>query len=109
MNEYKSIQPILTDLKASLQTLYGERLASLILFGSYARNQAHEESDIDILLVLKDSEISPFTEIDHISDITFQLLLDKGKVIQVVPTNVDKYENQLNPLYIQIKEQGVAL
>ncbi|MEZ4888565.1 MAG: nucleotidyltransferase domain-containing protein [Chitinophagales bacterium] len=109
MNTFQNIQPILTDLKQSLQTLYGERLASLILFGSYARNEAREDSDIDILMVLNDDEIAPFTEIDKISDITFQLLLDKGKVIQVVPTNKDKYEHQLNPLYIQIRKQGILL
>lgn len=89
--------------------MYGKRLASLILFGSYARNEAREDSDIDVLMVLNDDEIAPFAEIDKISDITFQLLMDKGKVIQVVPTNRDKYDNQLNPLYMQIREHGILV
>ncbi|MFN0014530.1 MAG: nucleotidyltransferase domain-containing protein [Saprospiraceae bacterium] len=44
-------------VKAELQRLYGDRLAKVILYGSYARGDFHEESDIDFLVVLKDVEI----------------------------------------------------
>jgi len=44
-------------VKSELQTLYGKRLAKLILYGSYARGDYHEGSDIDFLVVLKDDDI----------------------------------------------------
>ncbi len=44
-------------VKSELQTLYGKRLAKLILYGSYARGDQHEGSDIDFLVVLKDDDI----------------------------------------------------
>ena len=43
----REIQPILQELKARLQEVYGERLKGLYLFGSYARGDATEDSDID--------------------------------------------------------------
>jgi predicted nucleotidyltransferase len=43
--------------KEIMQELYGERLSKIILYGSYARGDFHEESDIDFLVVLNDEEI----------------------------------------------------
>ena len=54
---------IAVQFKSLLTDLYGNRLSKLILFGSYARVEAREDSDIDFLVVLKDKEISVFKEI----------------------------------------------
>src|SRR5207247_10458370 len=35
-----------------LRALYGKRLRKILLFGSWARGDAHPESDIDLLVVL---------------------------------------------------------
>jgi hypothetical protein len=42
----------LGSLKAKLIALFGVRLQKLVLFGSYARNQFNEESDVDVLVLL---------------------------------------------------------
>jgi uncharacterized protein len=44
---------VLGDLKARLSALYGDRLVAVILFGSYARGDADEDSDIDVLILLR--------------------------------------------------------
>lgn len=36
-----------------LRGLFGERLLELRLFGSYARGEAHEDSDVDVLVVVE--------------------------------------------------------
>lgn len=43
---------ILSEVRAQVETLYGDRLAHLLLYGSQARNEATPNSDIDILLAL---------------------------------------------------------
>jgi Nucleotidyltransferase domain len=40
------------DVATDLRRLYGGRLSNVILFGSWARGDAHPESDIDLLGVL---------------------------------------------------------
>ncbi len=40
-------------LKQSLEQVYGSRLVRFIIFGSYARSEASEESDIDVFITLK--------------------------------------------------------
>lgn len=43
---------IVHELGEELTTLYGERLTGVYLYGSYARGEADEDSDIDVAIVL---------------------------------------------------------
>ena len=48
-----SIRAPLEEVRLSLARLYGDRLASVILYGSYARGKASaKHSDVDVLVVL---------------------------------------------------------
>jgi predicted nucleotidyltransferase len=49
-----------------LETL-GENCEKIILFGSYAYGTPHEESDIDIYVVLKDGSKNPLLALEDIS------------------------------------------
>ena len=42
----------LDDLRVALRALFGARLKRLVLFGSYARGTVHEDSDVDVLVVV---------------------------------------------------------
>lgn len=48
-----TLAQLLNLLKSQLQTLWGDRLVHLILFGSRARGDAQPDSDIDVAIVLK--------------------------------------------------------
>jgi len=43
----------LTDLKESLKDFLGDRLRRMILFGSMARGDFTEESDIDVAIIIR--------------------------------------------------------
>jgi uncharacterized protein len=97
---------IVSQCKSAVTQLYGERLAKLILFGSYARGEEKESSDIDFLVVLKDKKISAFTEIERINDKVYDLMIQHGKIITFVPTTFDNFHNSPNLLYSLIKKEG---
>lgn len=48
----KDVLRIVRKLRNELVSLYGDRLKGVYLYGSYARGQAGEESDIDVAVVL---------------------------------------------------------
>jgi predicted nucleotidyltransferase len=45
-------QSILTDLRYRLSELYGPKLVRLVLFGSQARGDSVEGSDVDVLVAV---------------------------------------------------------
>jgi predicted nucleotidyltransferase len=47
-----NLTPLCQDLRQALSALYGEQLTHLILFGSYARQTATADSDIDIAVAM---------------------------------------------------------
>jgi predicted nucleotidyltransferase len=47
------VEPLLAGLHAACSRHYGDRLVSLVLFGSVARGTAGPDSDVDLLLVVE--------------------------------------------------------
>jgi uncharacterized protein len=45
---------LLGELEASCRRIYGERLVSLVIFGSVGRRDARPDSDVDLLVVARD-------------------------------------------------------
>lgn len=43
---------IVREFHERLSAIYGDRLRGVYLYGSYARNEANEDSDIDVAVVL---------------------------------------------------------
>ena len=57
------IRQIAEEHKSRLKSLYGDELVELVLFGSYARGEEHEESDVDFAIVLRNPGIRPTAEL----------------------------------------------
>ncbi|BBL79317.1 hypothetical protein RxyAA322_11710 [Rubrobacter xylanophilus] len=51
--ETRTLEEALRDLDGGLRDLYGERYRGLVLYGSRARGEADEGSDVDLLLLLE--------------------------------------------------------
>jgi uncharacterized protein len=47
-----AVEAALDRFRVSLQARFGDRLREIVLFGSQARGDAHEESDVDVLVVV---------------------------------------------------------
>jgi len=43
---------ILRELKGSLESLLGDQLVSMVLFGSMARGDYHDQSDMDVAVIV---------------------------------------------------------
>jgi predicted nucleotidyltransferase len=59
-NVSRVLRALAEDYAAALQEVLGDRLVSVVLFGSVARGQATASSDIDLLVVVKDLPQSRF-------------------------------------------------
>ncbi|HEY3352130.1 MAG TPA: nucleotidyltransferase domain-containing protein [Polyangia bacterium] len=48
------VMAALAEFKRRLVARFGDRVERVTLFGSYARGEQHEESDVDVLVVIRD-------------------------------------------------------
>ncbi|HDH04502.1 MAG TPA: nucleotidyltransferase domain-containing protein [Nitrospirae bacterium] len=107
MHNIHDIRGILHELKAELFNLYGNTLKQIIVYGSYARNEATEHSDIDLVIVLE-GKIVPGREIDRMIEIISDLNIKHGVLISVYPVSETDYETVNSPLLLNVRKEGVA-
>jgi predicted nucleotidyltransferase len=91
-----------------LRGLYGDRLRDVLLFGSWARGDAHPESDIDLLVVL-DQVDSVWEELRRMDPILWRLSLDNDTVISATPVAADDLKRTSAPILIRAKAEGQAV
>ena len=92
-----------------LRDIYGTNLVRAVLYGSYARGDETEESDVDIALLI-DGETSPETN-NKMIDCVAKYELESEKVLSVLDVDNGKYTEwmEILPFYRNIKEEGIVL
>lgn len=107
----KSTHDILLEFTQQVQKVLGESLKKVILYGSYARGDYREDSDIDIMVLttLTDEEIEQSE--NKIFDIAFDFQMEYGVDISVILKNEDHFNYWLGalPFYNNIQKEGVVL
>jgi predicted nucleotidyltransferase len=104
----EEIKPILEDVKKSLKKVYGKQLKGIILFGSYARGDSTEGSDIDIILLLEGIE-DPVAEKEKFFDAIWQLDLRYDTVISILPFDENQFKTRRLPVILNAKREGIPI
>ncbi len=91
-----------------LAVAYGDRLRQVILFGSWARGQAHEESDVDLVVVL-DHVRDKASERERIVDALFDLEADSGRAIEAFPVPQADVRAPSRPLVSAALKEGLPV
>jgi len=101
-------EEILNDLKWRLREFYGDRLVSIILYGSHARGDAEEGSDIDIVMALSEC-VNPLEERDRMGDILYELDVKYDTVISVVVVDARDLDTRETPFLLNVRREGIVL
>ncbi|MEL6604160.1 MAG: nucleotidyltransferase domain-containing protein [Cyanobacteria bacterium J06614_10] len=102
------LHPVLYALKKYLQAQYRDRLSEVVLFGSYARQQATDDSDIDVLIVLEGT-VNSGIEIERTSEFVAQLCLEHDLVISRFFLPKSRYQTENSPLLRNIRKEGISV
>jgi uncharacterized protein len=84
------------------------RLAQVLLYGSQARGSAKEDSDIDLLVVLK-GEVDPAAEIGRGSQVTAPLSLEYDTLIMAVYLSQEAFRLSQDAFMRNLRQEGIAL
>ncbi len=91
-----------------LRALYGTHLRRVLLFGSWARGDAHPESDIDLLVVLDRVE-SPWEELRRMDETLWRHSYRNDAVISAVPVGEHELHDGAHPLLVRARAEGRAV
>lgn len=93
----KKLEKLITEFRQALEKIYGDKLINLVLYGSQARGDATEDSDIDIMVILK-SPVSPGDEIFRMGEVKNQINLKYDQLISVLPISEEDFLCKDTPL-----------
>ena len=91
----------------------GDRYAGAVLFGSRARDEVRDDSDVDVAVILR-GKAGDFVRTKlAMADVAYDVLLDTGVYIQPLPLWEEEWrapERHRNPRLVQnIRRQGIPL
>jgi len=88
--------------------MYGARLKAVYLFGSYARDEADEDSDIDVAVVLN-TFTSAYTERMHCSELQAQLSLENNCLLNLVFMTAEQFDAGDYAIHRSVAGEGIPV
>lgn len=97
------------ELVRGLTSIFQNNISMIILYGSMARNEATDESDIDVAIIVK-NQMDNDTKRQFVSwaadmDIRYERVFS---IVDIQESNMMKWEKIL-PFYRNIREEGIIL
>ena len=97
------------ELVQGLTDIFGNNISMIILYGSVARGNAAEESDVDIAIVVR-SQMDDGTKRRFLNwaadmDIRYERVFS---IVDIQESNMKKWEDVL-PCYRNVKKEGIVL
>ena len=105
------LRTILNELEKSYLEAYGSRLSKIILYGSYARGDYRDDSDIDVAAIVKGSRPEIQQELNKVWDKADDLELEYEVIVSPTAIPLDEYEKWKDslPYYRNIENEGVMI
>lgn len=105
------IKNLLGEVQEQMLSIFGHDLKKVILFGSYARNEADDESDIDILLLIDEEPGELKRYHDQIIDVMVDLSIKYDIVLSIIEQEYKQFNKYAKfvPFYENVQNDGIEL
>lgn len=102
---------IINKFIAEAKDIFGANLVRTVLYGSYARGDFRENSDVDLMFLTTSSDEEIREQENRLYDLAFDYEMDYGVDISVIVKSRDHFEYWLGvlPFYDSIEREGVVL
>lgn len=105
MENIESISEVFIE---KIKNRYGERLSKVVLYGSYARGDQHEESDIDFMIILNDSKLQP-EKVGIVGQLITEIKEQFNVLISILPVTIDRYMFSDRLFYKNVRREGIVI
>jgi predicted nucleotidyltransferase len=94
----KNVKPLLDEVEKGLKLIFANKLINIILYGSYARGNYDEESDIDIIALVEEKELKKYN--DKVIDLEIDLTIKYGIMPSILLENKEYFTKNKNVEYL---------
>ena len=107
----QTLNEVLKKYVEDVHEIYGEKLRTVILYGSYARGDFRPDSDIDIMILVDLSDDEIRRKGHMLSDVTFNYNFNNNLEIMPIVKNADHFHKWVRayPFYNYVINEGVEL
>ena len=105
---HEGVLQLVHEFHERLAALYGDRLKGVYLFGSHARGEAREDSDIDVAIVLE-GPVNRRQESRRVSELTAALSLRENCVLMPFFLSEEEYVTGPYAVFRNIASEGVPV
>ena len=101
---------ILTEVLERSRAIFGSSLVNGYLYGSYARGDYDEESDVDILLTVDQSDENIRAQNMSLAKIDSDLSLDHNVTVSVTVKPLEQFNRyaEISPFYKNVINEGIC-
>ena len=106
----ENVNSIVYKFLQDLKRILGEKLAKVIVYGSYARGDYRDNSDVDIMILVKMSDEEIRTVKNDIYDLAFDVEMSTGIELSPVIKSEEQYEYWVDtlPFYRNVRDEGIC-
>lgn len=94
------------ELKEGLTRIYGDQLKAVYLYGSYARGDYRQGSDVDVMILLKDYK-NYWKELHRSSDYVSDISLKYDVTVSCLIMKEIQWKESDMPVLRNIRKEGV--
>ncbi len=107
----KNIQKAINEFIKGINNILKDKLKKVILYGSYARGDYKENSDLDIIILTDLTEDEIVDIRTQIWDFAYDVGLENDIIISALIKNINDYNYWLDtvPFYMNVQKEGVLL
>ena len=107
----ENVSSIVYRFSQEVKRMLGESLRRIIVYGSYARGDYHENSDVDIMILVKMSDEEIRALKNDIYDLAFDVEMNTGIQLSPIIKNEAQYEYWVDtlPFYRNVRDEGVIV
>jgi len=100
---------IMNEIVTGMKKIFGENLRQVLLFGSYARGEQEEYSDMDVMVLvsLTDDELKQYN--DAIARVMSDISIEYGVLPSIIDKNYEHFHHWAAylPFYRNVKTEGI--
>lgn len=105
------LDQIARQITKSYRSAYGDSIVAIYLYGSYAREEYDEESDIDITAIVRGNRLDLQDKLKQVWNVSADIGLENDVIVSPSVIPYDEYEEykQTLPYYMNIQKEGIQI